>query len=419
MFIRRNKNRSGTVSVQIIDKSRGSYRVVKTVGSGRTEEEIKLLEASAQQELRQLTGQGSLFLNGDDIAIEGFVTSLSNSQISISGPELVFGTLYDKIGYNKINEPLFRHLIIARIVSPGSKLQTIDYLHRYHGLSFKVDTIYRFMDKLHKKLKTKVAQISFDYTYKVLGGKIGVVFYDMTTVYFETNREDEFRQTGFSKDGKHQNPQIYLGLLIGKGGYPIGYDLFEGSIYEGHTLIPIIQKFEKKYKINKPIIVADSGLLSKNNITALVEEKYQYILGARIKNETKIVKQKILSKKWKNGELFTIEKNNDQKLIVGFSEKRAKKDAFNRNRGLKRLEKQIKTGKFNKSNLNKKGYNKYLQLKGELTISINYEKFNNDGKWDGLKGYVTNTKLAPSDVVNAYQELWHIERAFRLSLIHI
>ena len=143
--------------------------------------------------------------------------------------------------------------------------------------------------------------------------------------------------------------------------------------------------------------------MSKDNITALVKEKYQYILGARIKNETKIVKQKILSKKWKNGELFTIEKNNDQKLIVGFSEKRAKKDAFNRNRGLKRLEEQIKTGKFNKSNLNKKGYNKYLQLKGELTISINYEKFNNDGKWDGLKGYVTNTKLAPSDVVNAYK----------------
>lgn len=92
------------------------------------------------------------------------------------------------------------------------------------------DEIYRFLDRLDRKYKAELEQISYEYSKKVLG-EIGIVFYDMTTIYFESEDEDDLRKTGFSKDGKHQNPQIYLGLLVGMNGYPIGYEIFEGNIY--------------------------------------------------------------------------------------------------------------------------------------------------------------------------------------------
>ena len=237
----------------------------------------------------------------------------------------------------------------------------------------------------------------------------------MTTLYFEASDEDDLRKTGFSKDGKHQNPQIYLGLLVGFSGYAIGYEIFEGNIYEGHTLIPVLEKLSKKFNLSKPIVVADAGLLSSDNIKLLEQNNYEYILGSRLKNETKHIKQQIVESTLKNDEHKIIKKEGHKRLIVTYSDKRAAKDEHNRRRGLQRLEKQIKSGKLTKSNINNKGYNKYLRMKGEVKIEIDYDKFNNDKKWDGLKGYLTNTKLRPKQIIDNYKNLWHIEKAFRIS----
>ena len=415
MFIRKNKNRSGSYSVQIIEKRSGHYRLVKTIGSGRTAQELEKLEYQARQEISLLKGQPGLFTTKEDSLLEGFLSELENASVSVVGPELVYGKLYDQIGYSAIEHPLFCHLVISRLVYPGSKLKTIDYLYRYQGIELKVDSIYRFMDKLKDDLKERVEQVAFAHTKKILGGKISIVFYDMTTVYFEASTEDDFRRAGFSKEGKHQNPQIYVGLLVGPGGYPIAYDLFEGDIYEGHTLIPILEKFEKRFELKKPIVIADAGLLSNENIKGLVSKGYQYILGGRIKNESKKVKEAILKETWSDSKAVKYTLAEGKKLIVSYSDKRAKKDAFNRNRGLKRLEKHLQSGKLTKLHINKRGYNKYLQMEGKVKVSIDYEKFEKDACWDGLKGYVTNTKLKPRKVIEAYNELWNIERAFRIS----
>jgi len=237
----------------------------------------------------------------------------------------------------------------------------------------------------------------------------------MTTLYFEASDEDDLRKTGFSKDGKHSNPQIFLGLLVGIGGYAIGYDIFEGNTYEGHTLIPFLEKISSKFNLHKPVVVADSGLLSKENINALQEQGYEYILGARIKNEAKQIKEKILETKLKDGQIKNIEKDKNTRIIISFSEKRAKKDAHNRERGLKRLEKRIKSGKLTKSNINNRGYNKYLKLEGEISIEIDYDKYKKDNQWDGLKGYITNSKLSDKEIIENYANLWHVEKAFRMS----
>jgi len=275
--------------------------------------------------------------------------------------------------------------------------------------------VYRFLDKLNGKLKPHIEKIAFNHTLKVLNNKISVVFYDMTTLYFEASDEDDLRKTGFSKDGKHQCPQVYIGLLVGLGGYAIGYDIYEGNIYEGHTLIPFIEKISLKFNLDKPIIVADAGLLSNDNIKALEASNYEYILGARIKNEPERFKKEILETRFVDGTTKSLKKSVNTRLIVSYSAARAAKDAYNRKRGLLRLEKQVKSGRLTKSSINNKGYNKYLKLNGEVVIVIDYEKYNHDQVWDGLKGYVTNTTLTDSEVMESYKNLWHIEKAFRMS----
>jgi len=270
------------------------------------------------------------------------------------------------------------------------------------------------MDKINSELKAQIEQISFQHTIKVLNGNLSIMFYDMTTLYFEASDEDDLRKTGFSKDGKHSNPQIYLGLLVGLGGYAVGYDIFEGNIYEGHTLLPTIEKISKKFNLKKPIIVADAGLLNNDNIKALELQEYEYILGARIRSESRENKENILSASFEDGSYIVLE-NGNAKLIVQYSTKRAKKDEHNRKRGLKNLEKKIKSGKLTKQHINNRGYNKYLKMDGDIKVSIDEDKFKSDQKWDGLKGYITNCKQTPEIIIENYKNLWQIEKAFRMS----
>lgn len=415
MFLRKKKNKSGVISIQIILKSRGKYNVFKTIGSSDNEQEIERLWFAGKQELERIGGQHKLFVSEKDHLVVSVLEGLENASIRTAGPEIVFGKIYDSIGFNSIEEDLFRHLVIARLAFPLSKLKTVEYLYRFQGIELGIDTVYRFLDKLNNRLKPQVEQIAFQHTQKVLEGNLSVVFYDMTTLYFEASDEDDFRKAGFSKDGKNQHPQIFLGLLVGLGGFAIGYDIYEGNIYEGHTLIPFLEKITTKFNLTKPIVVADAGLLSNDNLKELKNRQYQFILGARLKNDSEKIKQGIKKVNWTDGLIKTFSKGDDENLIVSYSAKRAKKDEHARKRGLQRLEKQIKAGKLTKANINNKGYNKYLKLKGDVAVEIDYDKFKSDKSWDGLKGYVTNTKLDAKKVIENYKNLWFIEKAFRMS----
>lgn len=199
-------------------------------------------------------------------------------KLSLVGPELLLGKLFDEIGFNSIKDELFRHLVLTRLCYPVSKLKTTDYLFKYKGVSIDVESVYRYMDKLNKKQKEQIQKISYDHTLKVLNNKMSIVFYDVTTLYFETEQEDELRRTGFSKDGKHQQPQIFLGLLVSTGGYPLAYEMFEGKKFEGHTMLPVIEAFKAKYELKKMVVIADAGLMSNDNIAELQSKNYEYIL---------------------------------------------------------------------------------------------------------------------------------------------
>ncbi|MEO5572643.1 MAG: IS1634 family transposase [Bacteroidia bacterium] len=415
MFVRKKKNKSGVISIQIIDKSSGRYELYRTVGSSDNKIEIEKLLKDARKEIETVTGQPSLpfDIEKEKELLDIFFNGIED--FKLTGPELLLGKIYDEIGFNKIPDELFRHLVITRLVYPVSKLKTVDYLFKYKGIVIDVERVYRYLDKLQSQQMKQIQQISYEHTLKVLNNQLSVVFYDVTTLYFEAAEEDSFRQIGFSKDGKHQQPQIVLGLLVSSAGYPLAYELFEGSKFEGHTMIPVIESFKKKFQLEKLIVIADAGLLSAKNIKALCELHYEFILGARIKNETESIKQKILSLKLADGQSRLIKKSNGEKLIVSYSVQRAKNDEYNRTRGLRKLEKALAKGTLTKKHINNKGYNKYLILDGEVNIRIDYDKFKEDKKWDGLKGYLTNTKLTKETIIESYKQLWYIEKAFRIS----
>lgn len=276
--------------------------------------------------------------------------------------------------------------------------------------------IYRFMDKLNHRYKREVEAISYRYTKKRLG-QIAVVFYDMTTLYFEAEDEDDLRKIGFSKDGKFEHPQILLGLLVGQEGLPIGYDIFEGNTFEGHTLLPTLKKIQEKYGLGKPIVVADAALLSKQNLEVLTQEGYQFIIGARINNESESIKAVIQAQAQgiKDGDGFVLKKADGTRLAVTYADNRAKKDARNRQKGIKKLRQRLKSGRLTKESINNRGYNKFLTIHGEATITLDEDKIKADERWDGLKGYITNTRLSVKEVAANYTHLWQIERAFRIS----
>jgi len=278
-----------------------------------------------------------------------------------------------------------------------------------------VQVIYRYLDKLHKNQMKHVQNISYEHTLKILDHQISIVFYDVTTMYFEIEQEDDLRKIGFSKDGKSHNPQIVLGLLVAKHGYPLAYDIFEGNKFEGHTMMPIIKSFKERYKIENFIVVADAGLLSNQNIIELEENGFEYIIGARLKNTSQKTRDAILGLKLTNGQSSVIQESASKRIIVSYSTTRSKKDKFNRNRGIEKLRSQIKKGKLTKSQINNRGYNKFLDIKNVIEIQINEEKIKQDEKWDGLKGYMTNSKLDSDTIIENYGYLWQIEKAFRIA----
>jgi transposase len=415
MYIRKKRNKSGSISVQIIDTSGGCDRLLKTIGCTKEPEKIKGLIDQAYSYISKNNHQGQLvFEHYEDI---NFLSSLNSGlkNIQMIGPELILGKIFDQIGFNKITDQLFRHLVISRLVFPLSKLKTSEYLMRYQNVSIDADRIYRYLDKLESRQKKIVQQISFNHTLQLFDGHLSIVFYDVTTLYFESSNEDELRKTGYSKDGKHQCPQIVLGLLVSIDGYPLAYEIFEGNKFEGHTMLPVIEDFKKEYSLGKLLIIADAGLLSKKNIAQLIDNGYEFILGGRIKNESEKIKQEILSHQLKDGQSLVINPEDKISLIVGYSTSRASKDAHNRKRGLKKLEQALEKKKLTKQHINNRGYNKYLRMDGEITLSIDYEKFKADGCWDGLKGYLTNSKLDKQKVIENYKQLWQIEKAFRIS----
>lgn len=452
--VRKKKNQSGSISVQIVDRTNRGYKVVETLGCSDDETEIDKLHQKAILRINDLSQNlfsKSLDETSEKLLLKKLLSKLTTQDFIPIGDELIFGKIFNNIGCNNLfnnvksirkqedKNFLFKSLVISRLLYPGSKLELINYLSYFKNIDITSDKIYRFLDTLYQdEIKSRIETCVFEHTKKVMNGEIIVTFYDVTTLYFESESEDDLRRVGFSKEGKIARPQIQLGLFTTLEGYPLSFEVYEGNKYEGHTLIDVLKKFQDRFQLDKkPIVVADRGMLNNDNIAYLENNNYKYILAYKIKNISNDLKEeiknltfiddnvthniefkKVISFADENDKKQTIHVN--QRLVLSYSTQRAKKDKYNRNKAIQRLENKIKSSKtITKKDLKLSYYAKYIDLddnNSKITFNINNQKIIEDEKLDGIKGFVTNDfTLTANEIIEHYNNQYEVERAFRIS----
>lgn len=296
-----------------------------------------------------------------------------------------------------------------RIFEPASKLRSITLLEEYFGLKHRRQSYYDCAPQW-LSLKDKAENIVLNFAKKQYSFEFDLLFYDVTTLYFEAFEEDDLRKNGFSKDNKHQQPQILVALMVSKEGFPIAYEIFSGNTFEGHTIVPVIKRFINKNKVETFTVVADAAMISDDNIKNLKEEKIHYIVGARLGNLSydlinKI--DKIISRK--DGENIRIETNKGF-LVCNYSSTRYRKDKYE-------MEKQIEKAKYVVKNPSKSKKLKFTKSDGQK-LELNQKLIDKTKKLLGLKGYYTDLeeKLVSNEVIiERYHELYRIEQAFGIS----
>lgn len=399
MFVRRIKSRQSTC-FQIGEKRYGKFKLIKHVGCASATAEIEALQVKAKQKLQEMILKNQLLLFPE--IKKSFKAKLLDW--NITGYHLVFGKVYDLVGFPN---NMLRDLVVARIVHPKSKDATVRFLKNYLGIILSKDKIYRFLDTLDKN---KLSKIAYEFV-SVKNNGVSLIFYDVTTLHFETEKEDEFRKKGFSKDHRGDMPQVLIGLFVDFEGYPFDFDYFTGNTFEGHTFKTSVEKLIKKYQFDNLTVVADAGMLSEDNLAYLETKKINYIVGARLKNTKEEIVKKIIDHNYKIKSINEIELD-AQRLIVEYSEDQAKKDAKNREKIIDKLKRKLETGK---PVIHK---NKFLAWKNNDKItSIDDKKIEEDKQFDGLKGYIANkgNRSSFKEIIDQYHNLWKVEKAFRMS----
>lgn len=422
MFIRTKKNKSGSTSVMAIESVRLSGkthpipRVIKNFGSANNDKDIAALQEEAKQYVLNFSKTDVSVLSGLIIKHGSDINSCTTRNIGFSGIfdnlyRIVFGGLH----INKSTDKIIKDLAIMRIIDPKSKRRTA-YESGNYGFDLKLQNVYKAMDKLDDDVIKQIKKLAYKNTTRLLD-KLDLIFYDLTTVSFETNCQDDLRDFGFSKDGKHQHVQIVLALVITKHGLPVDYELFQGNTYEGNTLITVLKDLKVKHKIDKITVVADSGLISKHNVSQLNQLGFNYILGGRIKSCSRQIQSSVFDSDYTdlNEDLrCKVHSLSDtEELFIYHSEKRAEKDAYDRNRAIEKIKKCVGTNC--KTKLSGTFKKPYVKISSESVIEIDQSKLDKVAKFDGYFSLQTNIKDKAIEIFNCYKGLWQIEQTFRIS----
>jgi Transposase DDE domain len=274
-YIRTVKTASRAIAVQIVHSNRRGSREIEHIGSAHTPEDVEVLKAVARQRLH--AGQDTLDF-GDGRPAGATLPILSTRS------QLLWETLglaYARLGFDAAcgQDEVFKALVLARLIEPTSKLDTIRVLEEIGIAAPSYPTINRRLpgyatDQWRQQLAAACA------THVGLGPAT-LVLYDVTTLYFETDEGDGFREPGFSKE-RRLDPQITVGLLTDVRGFPLTVQAFEGNKAETKTILPVIQAFAAAHRLPEVTVVADAGMLSEANLAALEDAGLRFIVGARI-----------------------------------------------------------------------------------------------------------------------------------------
>ena len=408
-FIRTTKTASLATAVQVVRYEDRKKIIVKHMGSARTPEEILSLKEFAHDWIGRKTKQQSLFKTKRET--KSSLLPLDKSEylgVRYTFIYEVLSQLLRKFNFPRLKNQFLLDLVIMRIIQPTSKLESLEYLSDMFGIQYGKSSLYQALftfptlkDDIEKRI-VAFAKNHFDFDFSF-------VFYDVTTLYFESFKDDEFKKQGFSKDNKANQPQIVIGLIVTKDGFPVSYEVFAGNTFEGTTFIPTITKFKRKHDVKNLTVVADAAMISLENVENLVLNKLSYIVGARMAN----LKLKQITKI--NDKLDSLDGNSMRittergLLICDFSLKRYKKDKREMDKQIVKAENLLLNNKDLKRT-------KFLKNVGKTKQTLNTDLIDKARLLLGIKGYYTNLHdESNKTIIDHYHSLWHVEQVFRIA----
>jgi transposase len=426
---RTTRTGAGNTAVQVVRREHQQTIIVKHIGTAHNPDELLILQKQAEKYIFENSGANPLFpeLFGKEkqqtiIEVEQIVNRLEVIKINHTFAHTFLSFFYAYLGFTSSQSDLLRDLVIMRIIEPCSKLRSLELLKEYFSISYGRTTMHKKLSEMTKQKETfeKVAVL---YAKKHLDFDFSIVFYDVTTLYFESFKEDkeEFRKPGFSKDNKTNQPQIVIGLIVTKEGFPVSYDVFAGNTFEGKTFIPTITKFKTTYNIKTLTVVADAAMISYPNVQSLIVNNLSYIVGGRLANlkqkEIEEINQKLSGKeeslkklKKKDGLSTRIETERGT-LICDFSFKRYLKDKREMDKQITKAKKLLEENKGAKRT-------KFIKNKDDekTELVLNTDLIEKTKLLLGMKGYYSNlTDEADKIIIDHYHDLWRVEKAFRIA----
>jgi len=382
--------------------------VLKHIGSAKEPDGILRLKKIAFDWITDTTRQQSFFPK--EPTFDPLFTKYQNLGVRHNFLYEVLTQVFSLFSFERLDHRLLLDLVLIRIVEPSSKLHSQRLLSELFGISYDLTLIYKSLKNI-ALLKEKVEAHLVGFAKRKLNFDFSFVLYDVTTLYFESFKADEgdegLRKNGFSKDNKPEQPQIIIGLLVSGDGFPLSFSVFPGNKFEGHTLIPVLSALQTKYQISTLTVVADSAMISEENIKALKVAKLSFIVGARL-GYLDLATVTIMSQELKSTDGATIRLPlNNGFLICDFSSKRYAKDKSDTEKQVSKAQ-QVLDGKRRTKRL------KFLT--GEKTTQTLNQKLIERTKllW-GIKGYFTDLSLPDGKIIDRYRNLWQVEKTFRMS----
>lgn len=254
------KTGSGSTAIQVGSYQGNRFKLSKHIGSAKDPGEVFELIAIAREYIRSRSPQLEFDFNPQSAEIL-FKRGVRAATGRLETAYAYLDRIYSRVGFNRLNNRILKHFVMIRILEPASKIKSIGLLKKYFNLDYKKTTVFRELAKL-PALKEKAELVAVNYARDRLGFDFCLVFYDVTTLYFETSGQDELRRNGFSKDNKINQPQILIGLVVNNTGFPIYWDIFKGNTFEGKTIIPVISAIKEKHQIGRLTVVADAGMIN-------------------------------------------------------------------------------------------------------------------------------------------------------------
>lgn len=409
--VRTVKTSSGATAVQIVRYRKSKTIIVSHIGSAHTKDALTLLKEEAAKQIETNSIQKSLFPKEKQKTSPILVINKSEYLgVRYTFIHDILVQIFRLFDFHKLKSQILLDLVLMRIVQPVSKLESLEYLSEMFGIKYKKSSLYQAIT-LFPNLKTDVEKNTVSFVREHYHFDFSIVFYDVTTLYFESFKEDEeaFRKPGFSKDNKTNQPQIVIGLIVTKEGFPVSYEVFAGNTFEGKTFIPTIVKFRKDHNVKNLTVVADAAMISFPNVQSLIADNLSYIVGARTAS-LKLDQIRKISQRLNQLDGVSARIETEKGLLVcDFSLKRYQKDK-------REMEKQIlKAGKLLQDNTVLKR-TKFIKTDSKTKQSINESLIEKTKLLLGIKGYYTNLADETDEIIiKQYHNLWHVEQAFRIA----